>query len=97
MELLHSGVPALMRFRVRQWLEDNNFKACPVLTSTSIETMIDFYRDQYSMTISESDWKTALIRFAIPYAKERVVVVAPRNFIVPNELHSGSKKQKYKH
>jgi len=67
------------------------FKACPVLTSTSIETMIDFYRNQYNMIISESDWKTALIRFAIPYARERVVVVTPRNFIVPNKLHLEAK------
>jgi hypothetical protein len=61
--------------------------------STSIDTMINFYKEQYSMTISEPDWKTALIRFAIPYAKERVVIVAPRNFIVSNELHMEARKR----
>ena len=85
------GSPCINAIQGAKWLQDNNFKACPVLTSTSIDTLVDFYRDQYNMIISESDWKRALIRFAIPYARDRVVVVAPRNFIVPNELHSEAK------
>lgn len=87
------GSPCINAIQGAQWVEDNNFNACPVLTSTSIDTMINFYMDQYAMNISEADWKTALIRFAIPYAKERVVVVAPRNFIVSNELHSEARKR----
>jgi hypothetical protein len=87
------GSPCINAIQSAQWVEDNNFKACPVLTSTSIDTMINYYRDHYSMIVSKADWKTALIRFAIPYAKERVVVVAPRNFKVLNELHSEAKKR----
>ncbi len=52
------GSPCINAVQGAQWLEDNNFKACPVLTSTSIDTMIDYYRDHYSMTIQEADWKT---------------------------------------
>jgi hypothetical protein len=45
------------------------------------------------MEISVSDWKTALIRFALPYAKERVIVIAPRNFKLPGKLYSEARSR----
>jgi hypothetical protein len=87
------GSPCINAMQGAQWLEDNNFRACPVLTYTSIDTLIDYYKNQHNMEISETDWKTAMIRFAIPFAKERVVVVAPGNFKVSNKLHSEAGKR----
>ena len=87
------GSPCINAKQGAQWLEDNNFRACPVLTYTSVETLIDYYKNQHNMEISETDWKTAMISFAIPFAKERVVVVAPGNFKVSNKLHSEAGKR----
>lgn len=87
------GNPCINAKQGAQWLEDNNFKACPVLAYTSIDTLIDYYKNEHNMEISETDWKTAMIRFSIPFAKERVVVVAPQNFRVSNKLHFEARKR----
>jgi hypothetical protein len=87
------GSPCINAKQGAQWLEDNVFRACPVLTCTSIDTLIDYYKNRHDIEISETDWKTAMIRFAIPFAKERVVVVAPGSFRVSNKLHSEAGKR----
>ncbi|TFG42178.1 MAG: hypothetical protein E4H43_03545, partial [Bacteroidia bacterium] len=87
------GSPCINARQGAQWVEDNDFSSCPVLNYTSIEALIDFYRKHHNMDISESDWKTALIRFAIPYAKERVVVIAPGNFKPSVSLFSEARRR----
>jgi len=80
------GNPCINARQGAEWLEDNDFRACPVLNDTSMYDLVDYYKKYHDMEISESDWKTTLILFAIPYAKERVVVIAPGNFILSEKI-----------
>ena len=87
------GSPCINAGQGAQWVEDNDFRSCPVLNYTSIEALIDFYKKHHNMDIPESDWKTALIRFAIPYAKERIVVIAPGNYKPAANIYSELKSR----
>jgi hypothetical protein len=44
--------------------------------------LIKMYRERHNIAIDIRDWPTALIQFAIPYAKQRIVVVTPDHFVV---------------
>jgi hypothetical protein len=87
------GSPCINARQGAEWLEDNNFRACPVLNDTSMGSLVDYYKKYHNMEISESDWKTTLIRFAIPYARERVVVIAPRNFTLSDKISSEARRR----
>jgi hypothetical protein len=82
------GSPCMNAKQGAQWVEDNDYHACPVINYTSITRLIEYYRKHNKMEVSISDWTSALIMFAIPYAKMRVVVIAPDNFRVPAILYS---------
>ena len=87
------GSPCINARQGAQWVEDNDFQSCPVLDYTSISALIEYYGKHHKMDISESDWKTALILFAIPFARERVVVIAPGNFKLTDRPKSEAKRR----
>jgi len=87
------GSPCINARQGAQWVEDNDFKCGPVLDYTSIGALIEYYGKHHKMDISESDWKTALILFALPFARERVVVVAPVNFKITDKPKSEAKRR----
>ena len=93
--LLHGfiafGSPCINSKQGSQWVEDNDFKACPILEYTSLDLLLKYYQKYHNLEIVISDWKTALIQFALPYAKERVVLVAPENFKIPSLLIAQAK------
>ncbi len=87
------GSPCINARQGAEWLEDNDFRACPVLNDTSMDNLVDYYKKYHNMELSESDWKTTLILFAIPYARERVVVIAPRNFTLSDKISSEARRR----
>jgi hypothetical protein len=78
--ILKIGHPCINARQGAEWLEQNDFNACPVLQNTSIHTLVDFYKRHHGISIDESDWKSTLILTGIPYARERVVIIAPPGF-----------------
>ena len=80
------GNPCINSKQAAQWLEDNDYKCCPVMTNTSIVSLIEYYRNNFQMELSVTDWVSTLIKIAIPYAKERFVVLAPKDFRIPAKL-----------
>jgi len=85
------GSPCINAKQGAQWVEDNDFKACPILDYTSFDLLLKYYQKYHNLEIVTSDWKTALIQFALPYAKERVVLVAPEDFKIPALLIAQAK------
>lgn len=74
------------------WLEAMDYGVCPVLQDTSFDMLVDYYRMHHGASINRSEWASSLVRFAIPYAKNRVVIVASDGFvldqIVQQEAHA---------
>jgi hypothetical protein len=72
-----------------QWIEDNFFSPCPVLPWSSMSSLLHFYHAWHGMKISPEDsWQLALMRFALPLARQRMVVVAPDSFSIPVALRN---------
>ena len=76
-----------------QWLEDNDYKCCPVMNNASIYSLAKYYKKLFNIELAFSDWKTTLIQIAIPFAKERFIVLAPRRFKIPERIYSEAKKR----
>jgi hypothetical protein len=88
------GNPCMNAHQGAEWVEDNDFQCCPVLPYSGYDYLIEDYRNRYQMDMSKDDWQTALIRFAIPYAKERVVIVAPEGYKLTAKLHTEAKRRR---
>jgi hypothetical protein len=82
------GNPCINARQAAQWLEDNDYNCCPAMTDTSITSLIKYYKKYFRMELSVSDWRSTLIQVAIPYAKERFVVIAPKTFRIPEKLNT---------
>lgn len=71
------GNPCNNIHQCARWLEENKFKCSPGLKNLSRETLITFYKDNFNMVLDMDNWPENLIRIAIPYARRRVLVMAP--------------------
>jgi hypothetical protein len=91
--ILKIGHPCINAKQGAEWLEQNDFNACPVLQNTSIHTLVDFYKRHHGISIDESDWKSTLILAGIPYARERVVIIAPAGFKPSLSTFSAAKRR----
>jgi hypothetical protein len=88
------GNPCINAKQSAQWVEDNDFNCCPVSGSVTFTGLSREYQSRYHMDIDKEDWQTALIQFALPFAKERLVVVAPANLHLSQKLMSEVKRMK---
>lgn len=87
------GNPCINARQGAKWLEDNDYKCCPVMTGTSMDLLVKYYGKHFNLELPITDWTTTLIMIAIPYAKERIVVIAPANFRIPERLLSEAGKR----
>jgi hypothetical protein len=88
------GNPCINASQSAQWVEDNDYRCCPISSSSSVYQLIKDYRRLYQLDIDEDEWQTALVQFAIPFAKERVVVIAPGSFQLSRKLLAEAKRKK---
>ena len=88
------GSPCMNANQGAAWVEDNDFQCCPVLPYSGFDLLIDDYKNRFQMDLSNDDWQTALIRFAIPYARERVVIVAPEGYRISAGIHAEAKRRR---
>jgi len=87
------GNPCINAKQGAKWVEDNDYRCCPVSRSSSINNLVDEYSVTHGVEISLTEWQNALIRFAIPYAKERVVIIAPGSFRLHGSLSNAAKRR----
>ncbi|MBK7173743.1 MAG: hypothetical protein IPH84_11035 [Bacteroidales bacterium] len=74
------GNPCINSIQAADWVESNQYQCCPVVKSSSVSTLISTYRERYNLEISLDDWQSALIILAIPFVKERLLVIAPETY-----------------
>lgn len=58
------------------------------MTDTLFTSLISYYKKHFNIELSITDWTTSLIQIAIPYAKERFVVIGPKTFSIPEKLNA---------
>ncbi|OPZ86950.1 MAG: hypothetical protein BWY76_00706 [bacterium ADurb.Bin429] len=82
------GSPCINRVQSARWLEGARYKCCPILPDepdgqSRMDQLRGFYEEKYKIVIDLQNWSASLIQFAIPYAKQRVIVVAPDFYTPP--------------
>ncbi len=77
-----------------RWAEWCNYEHFPILRSASLGSLLKHYRKEHGIKIDIGDWRSALIKMAIPYARRRVVVVAPSGYTVPLSVLGEAGKRK---
>ncbi len=87
------GNPCINARQAAQWIEDNDYNCCPVMSETSITSLISYYKKHFNLELSITDWTTTLIEVAIPYAKERFVVIGPKTFSIPEKLNAEARRR----
>ena len=73
------GNPCLNSIQSARWLEEGDFGWCPVLhtTSSNMAELVRMYTTRHRVRLDLENWAETLVRIAIPYARERIVVIAP--------------------
>ena len=80
------GNPCLNSITGANWLEDNDYACCPTLSSSSMRELVRYYQEEHNFLVDLTDWQSALILFALPYVKNRLVILAPDKFIIRPEF-----------
>jgi len=76
------GNPCLTSVQAARWLESAKYNCCPCYAGGDIERLVEMYKERHKISIDLRDWTSALVQFAVPYAKHRIVVVVPDHFVV---------------
>jgi len=77
-----------------QWLEATGYNRCPLLHDLSMEELLEFYLEHFAIAIDMRNWATALLLFAIPYARKQVVIIGHENFIIAEEVKQQAKERR---
>ncbi len=89
-DLLHGitlyGDPCLNAVTGARWVENSNYRCCPVLRNMNFSSLNDFYRRTHHIDLESENWQTALILAAIPFASDNLVVIAPDGFIPDSKV-----------
>jgi hypothetical protein len=90
------GNPCLNAIQSARWLEQGDFNCCPVMGNTSchIGEMVEMYKDRHGMNLDLTNWPETLVRIAIPYARERIVVIAPDPSIVSSRARMEARQHR---
>ncbi len=70
------GNPCINAKQSAIWLESSNYKCCPIVRGSDIYTILQFFEDNFDVSIEIDNWKEALIRMAIPFAKKSVTIIS---------------------
>ena len=63
-----------------RFLEETHYQRCPILSSLAFAHLVGSYRLRHGVELDPDDWPGTLVRLAIPYADDRVLVVAPDGY-----------------
>jgi len=86
------GNPCINSKQSAIWLESADFKCCPILSTYGMHSILAYYSHHFNLKIDLSDWKQSLIRMAIPFAREKVTIIASDSFCISEEV----KKEAYR-
>ncbi len=74
-----------------RWLESSDYSRSPIAHGRRFEDLEELYRSAHQIELDRNEWQNTLIRIAIPYAIERVVVVAQKGFRVSADVQSDAR------
>ncbi|BCG62939.1 MAG: hypothetical protein methR_P0621 [Methyloprofundus sp.] len=80
------GNPCNNIYQCARWLEGSHFKCSPALKDLGREALITFYKDNFNMALDMENWPESLIRIAIPFARHRVLVIAPDRKAITQQI-----------
>jgi hypothetical protein len=92
--VVHFGNPCLDMIQSARWLEKTNYRRSPVFRGNGFRSLLKTYQERFGLDVNLAEPEDALIRFAIPYARERVVVVAPDGFSVDPQVAREAKARR---
>jgi hypothetical protein len=95
------GNPCVDALQSAKWIESwigegENKHRCPILQSGSFECLVNMFARRHNIELDVSDWKETLIRIAIPYARQRVIVTASDNSCITSRVRIEAKRHKVK-
>ncbi len=70
--------PCLTPRQAARWLEGSGYGACPIMRHYGVDNVFDLYQREHNLSLDRNRWAESLIRFAIPYAQQRVTVMLPK-------------------
>jgi len=77
------GNPANNMLQAARWVEGADYCGFPILNATSFSALAAHYSKTFGIHLDKTDWTSTLVLVAIPYAKKRVVVIAPESYRPP--------------
>jgi hypothetical protein len=88
------GNPCINARQSACWVETTGYQCCPIIPSSTINSLLDYYRDNFNLDFDLRNWHESLIRLAIPFAKQAVTILAPDSFRLPERarIEAGRKK-----
>jgi hypothetical protein len=80
------GNPCANAVQGARWVESCDYARFPILRSGDMSLLCGLYRDRHRLALDPGAWTSTLVRLALPYARHRVVVVAPDGYLLPPEI-----------
>ena len=74
------GNPCLDAHQEAHYLEATDYARCPVFQGGGVPGLVRMYADRHHLNIDVANWPSALALFGLPYARRRIVVIAPDFF-----------------
>jgi len=88
------GNPCLNDVQCIRWLDENNFKCCPVLLNDDLDQLIKMYEKTHNILLDVNNWPETLIRIAIPYARRRVLLMSPDHSAVTQRVRMEARRHR---
>jgi hypothetical protein len=88
------GNPVMNAQQGAQWLTETNFKCCPVLESMTMDELLEHFGRKFGVSLDPNDWPDTLVRLAIPFAKERVLIIAPSRNVISHQAQLEARKRR---
>ena len=87
------GNPVLNARQSAQWLTETDFKCCPSLRQATMPQLLDDFECRFGMALDPDAWPDTLVRLAIPFAKQRVLIVAPSRSFITQEAQIEARRR----
>jgi hypothetical protein len=90
------GNPTLNSLQAARWLEESGYAGCPILRSGSVNSLFDYYRQEHNLYLKWDQWVGSLIQIALPFAKRRVLIMAPNQQAIPAPVFAEARARRIK-
>lgn len=81
---------------VQEWIGDGEKYRCPIISGEWISDLAESLKERCHIDLELSNWKETLIRIAIPFARQRVIVTAADNSCITSRVRIEAKRRNIK-